>query len=50
MFVVLPTNVLTKVLFLFTIPCPPLIIIFIGEGIKEKLNERKEQKGELKNE
>lgn len=43
MFVTLPKRVINKVFFLFIIVCPPLIIGFIGELIKEKLNKRKQE-------
>ena len=44
MFAVLPKRVSDKVFFIFIIICPPLIIVFIGKGIKEELNEKKKQK------
>lgn len=44
MFVFLPYRVFRKVFFLSIIVCPPLIIGFIGEGIKEELNKRKKTK------
>lgn len=50
MFVILPKRVINKVFYLFIIICPPLIIVFIGQGIIEELNKRKktkEQKEEL---
>lgn len=43
-FTILPKRVLNKVLFLFIIVCPPLIIGFIGELIKEKHDKRKKAK------
>lgn len=51
MFAVLPKRITDKVFFIFIIICPPLIIVFIGEGIIEELNKRKktkEKKGEIK--
>ena len=47
MFVTLPKRVINKVFFLFIIVCPPLIIGFIGELIKEKYNKRKQDKKEV---
>ncbi len=44
MIVFLPVRILTKVSFIFIIVCPPLIIIFIGELIKEKHDKRKKRK------
>jgi uncharacterized membrane protein len=44
MFVTLPKRVVNKVIYLLIIICPPLIIIFIGQGIKEELNKKKKQK------
>ena len=44
MFVTLPKRVIMKVFFIFIIICPPLIIVFIGEGIIEELNKKKKQK------
>lgn len=44
MIAILPTRVLIKVSFIFIIVCPPLIIIFIGELIKEKHDKRKKRK------
>lgn len=44
MFVTLPKRVINKVFFLFIIVCPPLIIGFIGELIKEKHDKRKKKK------
>ena len=44
MFVTLPKRVINKVFFLFIIICPPLIIGYIGELIKEKHNKRKNKK------
>ena len=49
-FTFLPKRIINKVLFIFIIICPPLIIGFIGELIKEKHDKRKKQKEELKNE
>lgn len=43
MFVTLPKRVINKVFFLFIIVCPPLIIGFIGELIKEKYDKRKQE-------
>ena len=47
MFVTLPKRVINKVFFLFIIICPPLIIGYIGELIKEKLNKRKQVEKEV---
>ena len=47
-FTLLPKRFVDKVFFLFIIICPPLIISFIGELIKEKHDKRKKQKEELK--
>jgi len=44
MFVVLPKKVIDKVFFVFIIICPPLIIVVIGELIKEKHDKRKKRK------
>ena len=44
MFVILPKRIINKVFYLFIIICPPLIIVFIGQGIKEKHDKRKKQK------
>ena len=44
MFVVLPKRVIDKVFFIFIIICPPLIIVFIGVGIKEEHDKRKKAK------
>lgn len=50
MFVVLPKRVVNKVFFIFIIICPPLIIVFIGEGIKKNHNKRKKTKEKAKGE
>lgn len=53
LFWILPKRVIRKVSFIFLIVCPPLIIGFIVEGIKENHNKRKntkEQKEEVENE
>ena len=42
----LPKRIIKKVLFIFIIICPPLIIGFIGELIKGKHNKRRKLKGE----
>lgn len=47
MFVTLPKRVINKVFFLFIIVCPPLIIGFIGELIKEKHDKRKQVEKEV---
>lgn len=44
MFVILPKRVINKVLYLFIIVCPPLIIGVIGELIKRKMKEKKEER------
>lgn len=44
LFTVLPKRVINKVLFLFIIVCPPLIIGYIGELIKRKMKEKKEER------
>ena len=44
MIAILPKRFTDKVSFIFIIICPLLIIGVIGEGIKEKLNEKKKQK------
>jgi uncharacterized membrane protein len=46
MAVFLPKRVINKVFYLFIIVCPPLIIIFIGQVIKEKHDKRKEKEKE----
>ncbi len=46
MFVILPKRVINKVFYLFIIICPPLIIVFIGQGIKEEHDKRKEKEKE----
>jgi hypothetical protein len=40
----LPKRVVNKVSFLFIIICPPLIIGVIGELIKRKMKEKKEER------
>ena len=50
MVVVLPVRVLTKVIFIFIIICPPLIIWIIGELIKEKHGKRKKKKSKFRKE
>jgi uncharacterized membrane protein len=44
MFVLLPRKVTNKLSFIFIIICPPLIIVFISEGITRTLNEKKKEK------
>jgi ACR3 family arsenite efflux pump ArsB len=44
MIAILPTRVLIKVSFIFVIVCPPLIIGVIGELIKRKMKEKKEER------
>ena len=44
MFVTLPKRVVNKVFYLFIIICPPLIIGVIGELIKRKMKEKKEER------
>lgn len=44
MLVTLPKRVVNKVFYLFIIICPPLIIGFIGELIKRKMKEKKEER------
>jgi ACR3 family arsenite efflux pump ArsB len=44
MIIVLPERVLRKVSFIFIIICPPLIIGVIGELIKRKTKEKKEER------
>ena len=41
MFAILPKRVINKVVFLFIIICPPLIIGFIGELIKKNTTKGK---------
>jgi len=50
MFAILPKRVIKKVFFLFIIVCPPLIIGFIGELIKEKHGKRKKKKSKFRKE
>ena len=40
----LPKRIIKKVLFIFIIICPPLIIGVIGDLIKRKHDKRKKQK------
>jgi len=44
MIAILPPRVLTKVSFIFIIVCPPLIIGVIGDLIKRKMKEKKEER------
>lgn len=44
MIAILPKRVVNKVSFLFFIVCPPLIIGYIGELIKRKMKEKKEER------
>jgi hypothetical protein len=44
MFAILPKRVTDKVSFIFFIICPPLIIGVIGELIKRKMKEKKEER------
>jgi ACR3 family arsenite efflux pump ArsB len=44
MIAILPKRVVNKVSFLFIIVCPPLIIGVIGELIKRKMKEKKEER------
>ncbi len=44
MIAILPKRVLRKVSFLLIIICPPLIIGVIGELIKRKMKEKKEER------
>lgn len=43
-FVILPKRIINKVFYLFIIVCPPLIIGVIGELIKRKMKEKKEER------
>ncbi|MFA7030186.1 MAG: hypothetical protein WC179_07935 [Candidatus Cloacimonadaceae bacterium] len=45
-FTLLPKRVINKVIFLFIIICPPLIIGVIGDLIKRKHDKRRKLKGE----
>ena len=44
MVAILPKKVVNKVFYLFIIICPPLIIGVIGELIKRKMKEKKEER------
>lgn len=44
LFMTLPKRVVNKVFYLFIIICPPLIIGVIGELIKRKMKEKKEER------
>jgi len=44
LFMTLPKRVVNKVFYLFIIVCPPLIIGVIGELIKRKMKEKKEER------
>jgi ACR3 family arsenite efflux pump ArsB len=44
MYAILPKRVADKVVFIFIIICPPLIIGVIGDLIKRKHDKRKEKK------
>ena len=44
MVAILPKKVVNKVFYLFIIICPPLIISYIGELIKRKMKEKKEER------
>jgi uncharacterized membrane protein len=44
MIMILPVRILRKMSFIFVIICPPLIIAVIGELIKRKMKEKKEER------
>lgn len=48
MYAILPKRVADKVVFIFIIICPPLIIGVIGELIKEKTRQKEKKKEKKK--